>query len=217
MTITSYTKWQKTLEGSSQSKKDSHEIDYYLSDDASLLKYLISCFHYYCTKLKKRILYIKDPSTYCCKGYNIFSSFLFSKQKLIKIFKRLILLLNFLKISIQADSKSYRLNWTTVSRTSDRLEIINNNNNIIVVTRSSTQALTHSTRTVVCYQQSNPPHQWRVIGHKNNSCRQTTTSITTKSQQKRTFRKQAARVLCPKRTRQNRPVCESRWQMKIDA
>lgn len=54
-------------------------------EDSSLLKCLISCFNYYCTKLKKRISYIKDPSTFCYKdfysnGHDYFSKSIYSKK-----------------------------------------------------------------------------------------------------------------------------------------
>jgi hypothetical protein len=38
------------------------------ADSLSLLKCIVSCVHFYCTKLKKRVTYIKDPSTFCHKG-----------------------------------------------------------------------------------------------------------------------------------------------------
>lgn len=53
---------------SSTGASEARESDY-LHEDSSLLKSLISCFHYYCIKLKKRISYLKDPSTFCNKGY----------------------------------------------------------------------------------------------------------------------------------------------------
>ncbi len=34
-----------------------------------MIKCLISCFHYYCIKLKKRIDYVKDPATFCDKDH----------------------------------------------------------------------------------------------------------------------------------------------------
>lgn len=40
-------------------------------DDFSLNKALITCFNYYCSKLKKRLNYIKDPSTFCYKGIQL--------------------------------------------------------------------------------------------------------------------------------------------------
>ena len=38
------------------------------STDETLNSSIISCLHYFCIKLKKRLLYIKDPSTFCVKG-----------------------------------------------------------------------------------------------------------------------------------------------------
>lgn len=38
-------------------------------DTEDLTKSLISCLHFYCVKLKKRVDYIKDPSTFCYKDF----------------------------------------------------------------------------------------------------------------------------------------------------
>lgn len=68
LTISSYTRWQEYIQISQKSYEENDENDDYLSEESSLLKCLINCLGYYVTKLKKRIKYIKDPSTLCCKG-----------------------------------------------------------------------------------------------------------------------------------------------------
>ncbi len=39
------------------------------STDVDLISSVISCLHYFCIKLKKRISYIKHPSTFCIKDF----------------------------------------------------------------------------------------------------------------------------------------------------
>ena len=61
------------------------------SEDVGLIKSLIACVHFYCIKLKKRVDYVKNPSTFCYKDFyttdfetyskSIYSSFNLVKEK----------------------------------------------------------------------------------------------------------------------------------------
>ena len=65
------------------------------SEDVGLIKSLIACVHFYCIKLKKRVDYVKNPSTFCYKGiylkHQCNNSTKFFYIILLKIFIQLIL------------------------------------------------------------------------------------------------------------------------------
>lgn len=46
------------------------------NEDLGLTNSLISCIHFYCIKLKKRVDYVKDPSTFCYKGDTFLNLFI---------------------------------------------------------------------------------------------------------------------------------------------
>lgn len=52
------------IKSSSSLEKDTNED---ISTSLTLNKSLLSCIHFYCVKLHKRIDYIKNPATYCDK------------------------------------------------------------------------------------------------------------------------------------------------------
>ena len=71
------------------------------NEDSKLIRNLLSCLLFYCSKLRKRVDYIKNPSTFCSKGF-----FLKLKKNIMKIlnFKTL---LNFLKDFYSCDFEKY--------------------------------------------------------------------------------------------------------------